>query len=138
MRQGFELVEHTADVGLRAWGPTPEGVFEEAAKGMFSLICDPLTIEEQRTEEISLEADLTDVLLVDWLNELLYTFEARRVLFSQFEVHIEGDRLEARATGEVLDPRRHAICGGVKAATLHQLSLCRRIDGWEALVYFDI
>lgn len=139
MRQGFELVDHTADVGVRAWAPTPEGVFEEAAKAAFSLICDPLTIDETETHEVRLEADGRDLLLAAWINELVYLFETRRVLFVDFElVELDDTHLVARVTGEQLDPARHAICGGVKAATLHQLSLTENPSGWEAFVILDV
>jgi SHS2 domain-containing protein len=139
MRQGFELVDHTADVGVRAWAPSSEGVFEEAAKAVFSLICDPLTIDQTDTSDVRLEADGRDLLLAAWLNELIYLFEAKRTLFVDFElVELDDTHLVARVTGERLDPARHAICGGVKAATLHQLSLNEGPNGWEAFVILDV
>jgi len=139
MRQGFELVDHTADVGVRAWAPAAEGVFEEAAKAMFSLICDPLTIEQTETIEVRAEADGLDVLLAAWLNELIYQFEAKRALFADFELlELDDAHLVARVSGEHLDPARHAICGGVKAATLHELSLHEGPTGWEGFVILDV
>jgi protein archease len=139
MRQGYELVDHTADVGLRAWAPAPEGVFEEAAKGMFSLICDPMTIDREETFEVAVEAAQPDLLLAAWLNELLYRFEATRLLPVDFEVTaFDGTHLRATVYGEPLDPRRHAICGGVKAATLHELSLNSGPEGAEGFVLLDV
>ena len=139
MRSGFELVDHTADVGVRAWAPSLGGVFEEAAKAMFSLICDPLTIDQTEKVDVRLEAEDRDLLLVGWLNELIYLFEARRALFSDFEVlELDDTHLVARVSGEELDPARHAVCGGVKAATLHQLSLSEGPSGWEAFVILDV
>ena len=139
MRQGYELVDHTADVGVRAWAPSREGVFEEAAKAAFSLICDPLTIDQTETHELRLEAEDRELLLVAWLNELIYVFEAKRTLFVDFElVELDDTHLVARVTGEQLDPSRHAICGGVKAATLHELSLTEGPSGWEAFVILDV
>jgi SHS2 domain-containing protein len=139
MRQGYELVDHTADVGVRAWASSREGVFEEAAKAAFSLICDPLTIDQTETHELRLEAEDRELLLVAWLNELIYVFEAKRMLFVDFElVELDDTHLVARVTGEQLDPSRHAICGGVKAATLHELSLTEGPSGWEAFVILDV
>ncbi len=139
MRQGFELVDHTADVGVRAWAPRAEGVFEEAAKAAFSLICDPLTIDQTEVVEVRVEADGLDLLLAAWINELVYEFETRRTLFVDFELtELDDSHLVARVTGEQLDPAKHAICGGVKAATLHELSLREGPSGWEGFLILDV
>jgi SHS2 domain-containing protein len=140
MTTGFALFEHTADVGVRAWGASEEAVFEEAAKGMFSLVCDPQTVGFQEALAVSVEAPTADheLLLVAWLNELLYLFEAQRILFSQFKVLELGEStLEAEVAGEALGSH-HAVCGGVKAATYHGLKLARTSDGWEAEVILDV
>jgi SHS2 domain-containing protein len=139
MSVGFELVDHTADIGVRAWGPTAEEVFEQAALATFSLVCDPLDIGELETVEVTLEAESMDLLLAAWINELLYVFEARGLVLSQFDLLELGDHsLRARVSGEPLDTSRHIVCGGVKAATLHELSLQRRDDGWEGFVLLDV
>jgi SHS2 domain-containing protein len=140
MMTGFALIEHTADVGVRAWGGSEEAVFEEAAKGMFSLVCDPQTVGSEETLLVSVEAPLADheLLLVAWLNELLYIFEVRRILFSEFRVLELGEStLKAEVAGEPLGSQ-HAVCGGVKAATYHALKLARTTDGWEAEVILDV
>lgn len=139
MRQGFELVDHTADVGLRLWAPTPEGVFEEAGKAVFSLICDPLTVEQTEAVDVRVEADDRELLLAAWINELIYAFEATRALFVDFELtELDDTHLVARVSGERLDPARHAVCGGVKAATLHELALREGAEGWEGFVILDV
>ena len=139
MDVGFELVEHTADIGLRAWGRTRAEVFQEAARGMLSLVCDPKEIQGQRTVEVEVESTAPDLLLAAWLNEVLFQFEARSLLFSEIEVLELGDtHLRAQLRGEELDPERHFVCGGVKAATLHDLSLQPRDDGWEGFVILDV
>lgn len=139
MSMGFELVDHTADIGLRVWGPTAAEVFEEAGRGLFSLVCDPLRRGELETVDLELEAEAMDLLLAAWLNELLYVFEARKLVLTEFEVLGLGERsLRARVAGEPLDPGRHVLCGGVKAATLHELKLERRDDGWEGFVLLDV
>ncbi len=140
MRAGFTLFEHTADVGVRAWGASEEAVFEEAAKGMFSLVCDPGTVgnSERLSVEVESPGPDHDLLLVAWLNELLYIFEARHILFSEFTVlELEESSLRAEVAGETLGPR-HAVCGGVKAATYHGLRLAQTADGWEAEVILDV
>ena len=139
MSVGFELVDHTADIGLKVWGSTAEEVFEEAGRGLFSLVCDPLRIGELESVDLELEAEAMDLLLAAWLNELLYVFETRRLVLWEFEVReLQERRLRARVSGEPLDTRRHVLCGGVKAATLHELRLARRDDGWEGFVLLDV
>jgi len=139
MSAGFELVDHTADIGVRVWGPTAEEVFEQAALATFSLVCDPLDVGELETVEVELEAEAMDLLLAAWLNELLYVFEARKLVLSRFDLLELGERsLRARVSGEPFDAHRHIICGGVKAATLHELSLKRRPGGWEGFVLLDV
>jgi SHS2 domain-containing protein len=137
MTVGYELVDHTADIGVRLWAPTAEEVFEQAALALFSLVCDPLEIDDLQSVDVELEAESMDLLLAAWLNELLYVFEARKLVLTQFDILELGERsLRARVTGEPLG--RHVICGGVKAATLHELSLERRDDRWEGFVLLDV
>ncbi len=139
MSVGFELVDHTADIGVRVWGPTAEEVFEQAALAMFSLVCDPLDVGELEAVDVALEAESMDLLLAAWLNELLYVFEARKLVLSQFDLLELGEHsLRARVSGEPFDMSRHIICGGVKAATLHELSLEQGDDGWRGFVLLDV
>jgi len=139
MSVGYELVDHTADIGVRLWGPTAEEVFEQAALALFSLVCDPLEAGELESVDVELEAEAMDLLLAAWLNELLYVFEARKLVLTQFDILELGERsLSARVSGEPLDTSRHILCGGVKAATLHELSLERRGDHWEGFVLLDV
>jgi SHS2 domain-containing protein len=139
MSVGHELIEHSADIGVRAWGPTAEEVFEQAALALFSLVCDPLDIGEVESVDVELEAESRDLLLAAWLNELLRVFEARQLVLSQFDLLELGDHvLRARVSGEPLDTSRHIVCGGVKAATPTELSLEQRDGGWEGFVLLDV
>jgi SHS2 domain-containing protein len=140
MMTGYDLFDHTADVGVRAWGGSEELVFEEAARGMFSLVCDPRTVGGVEKLSVRVEAPSADheLLLVAWLNELLYLFESRRMVFSDFRIlELGDDGLTAEVAGEKMGPR-HAVCGGVKAATYHGLKLAKTGDGWEAEVILDV
>jgi SHS2 domain-containing protein len=137
MNVGYELVDHTADIGVRLWGSTPEEVFEQGALALFSLVCDPLQIDDLEGVDVRLEAERMDLLLAAWLNELLYIFETRKLVLTQFDILQLGERtLRARVAGEPLGA--HILCGGVKAATLHELSLEHRGDGWEGFVLLDV
>jgi SHS2 domain-containing protein len=139
MSVGYELVEHATDIGVRAWGPTAEEVFEQAALALFALVCDPLDVGELESVDVQLEAESRELLLAAWLNELLRVFEARRLVLSQFDLLELGDHvLRARVSGEPLDTSRHIVCGGVQAATATELSLEQRDDGWEGFVLLDL
>ncbi len=134
----FEVVDHTADVGLIAYGSTIEEVFVNAAYGMFSLIADLDQVEERLERRIETEAPDQEELLVTWLNELLYFFDAESLLFKRFEIsRLDQNWLEARAFGEKVDLGRHKLKTAVKAATYHMLRL-EQGNGLRAYIIFDV
>lgn len=121
---GFQIIDHTADVGLRATGDTLAEAFANAAKGMFSIITDLAAIQTRESQRITVSAPDLEALLVNWLNELLYRFEVDGILFADFAVEtLDQQRLEATCLGERIDPQRHHINTGVKAATYHQIEV---------------
>ncbi|MDA7981000.1 MAG: archease [Pirellulales bacterium] len=135
----YETFEHTADLGLRVSSETLEGLFVDAARGMFAMIVPELTsVELRQTVPVTLKADQSDYLLFDWLNELLYRFDAQRLLLAGFEVTLDENGLSALAQGEVYDPLRHQLEHEVKAVTYHGLSLKETDKGWEAELIVDI
>jgi SHS2 domain-containing protein len=135
----FEFFEHTADLGLRVRAADLDTLFEEAAKALFAAIVeDPAVVEEREQVTVELESDDYAYLLFDWLNELLYHFDTRRVVFGHFKVRIEAMRLRGMAGGEPLDPARHCLSHEVKAITYHELRVEHAADGWLAEVIVDI
>ncbi len=135
----FEILEHTADTGIRAYGTTAEEALTQAALGMFTIVTDPACVAP--TREVPIEVDSTDreALLHDWLEELLYQSLTRSMLFSRFEVsRLEGTSLRASAWGEALDPAKHPLKLEIKAVTYHRLSFGPSDGGWEAEAIFDI
>jgi len=136
--QNFEIIDHTADVGIVAYGDSVEEVFINAAYGMFSLIADLEKVAEVIRHEIVAEAPDQEELLVTWLNELLYLFDADNLIFSRFEiVGLGQEHLRAIAYGEKADPLRHNLKTQVKAATYHLLKL-EKGDGFRAQIILDI
>jgi len=138
---GFELTEHTADVGLRVWGPSEPALFEQAALALASLLCDPAAVEPRESYSVIAEAPggSPDALLVAWLNELLYRMETDDIVLGRFTIAGLTHRyVAARAAGEPRDRRRHEPRLDVKAATYHGLSLRRGDQGWEATVVLDV
>ena len=134
----YEVLEHTADIGIVAYGKSLVEAFANAALGLFNLITDLDQVKEETFREIEVEANDQEGLLVGWLNELIYLFDAENILFRRFEFQeLRPTRLKARAFGEKVDPSRHPIKLGVKAATYHQLQV-KKGDGYRVQVIFDI
>lgn len=136
---GFEIMDHTADAGIIAWGDTIEEVFINAARGMFSLITDSDAVSRTTRREIRLEAPDREELLVAWLNELLYLLDTDKIIFGDFRIDtISDSSLVATALGERLDLSRHAIKTQVKAATYHMLKIAATDGRLRAQVILDI
>ena len=136
----YEVFEHTADLGLRVRAGTREELFVDAAKGLSEMIVENLDEVNPQVERSFRIAGQDNVyLLFDWLNELLYTFEKEKLVFSRFQVRFTGEALEATASGEPLDPTRHRADHEVKAITYHGLIVEQQTDGsWLAEVIVDI
>lgn len=134
----FEVIEHTADVGITAHGRSPEELFTNAARGMMQFLIDPAAVRlvERRTRTV--EAAEREGLLVNWLNDLLLLLNADGFVPADFEVKDLSDtRLRADVLGEPVDPARHRFRLDVKAATYHQLSILKNAF-WEARIIFDV
>jgi len=135
----YEFIEHTADLGFKAYGATLEELFVHAAEAFFEALVAPESVEERKERSIKVGAEALDNLMVSWLGELLYLYDTERLVFKRFQVkRIKDNQLEAIARGEVLDPARHEIKTGIKAVTYHQLYVKKSAGGWEAQVIFDI
>lgn len=136
----FEVIEHTADIGIRAHGHSLAQAFENAALGMFSLMASSLC-QVQPTQERTIEVTARDRegLLVAWLSELLYLFEVDHLVFRHFTIHQIDDRyLKATVRGEPFDPERHQPGLGVKAITRHLLVVEETKEGYRVQVILDI
>lgn len=135
----FTLIEHTADVGIVATGETFAEALSSVAEGMVSVLVEP---EDTRCDEVLqvtvVSAD-REALVVDWLNELLYRFEAEAFLPQNFEVVVDevGTTLRAVCRGERVDPERHNVLTCVKAATYHGLEVTDE-GSWRIQVFLDV
>lgn len=136
----FEILDHTADIGLVAWGRSLEELFANAALGMFSLIGALQKVGEGFETSVSVEGNDYEDLLVTWLNELLYLFEAEEVLLARFDIRDFGQYyLRAQVSGEPLDPAKHELFHVVKACTYYEVRVEEIEPGlFRAQVYFDI
>ncbi len=135
----YETFDHTADLGLRIRAASLELLLADAGRGLFAMIVpdlDSVELRESLTLEVAGEAN--ELLLFDWLNELLYVYETRRVLLAGFDVKVDADGLQATVRGEPIDAARHVLDHEVKAITYHGLKLVHHADGWLGEVIVDI
>ena len=134
-----ERFPHGADIGIRGIGRTREEAFEQAALALTSIVTDPDGVKQSRAIEFRCEAPDDRLLLVDWLNALIYRMAVDRLLFGRFAVSIDGGRLSATAWGEPVDRLRHAPVVEPKGATYTELAVRRAEDGaWLAQCVVDV
>jgi SHS2 domain-containing protein len=131
-------------VAFEAWGETPADLFRSAADATLGVMVEkPETVEVVETVPCCLENIALDLLLFDFLGELIFLKDARRLLLRPRHISIteiaDGWRLESELGGEPIDPARHQLQVDVKAVTLHRLEVVQTdSDGWRALVVLDI
>jgi SHS2 domain-containing protein len=136
---GYEYFEVEADVGVRAWAPTRAEAFAQAAMGVLSLVCDPVSVTPRETREVRAQADAPETLLVAWIDECLYVHEIEAFVVHRVEVTACSDTVvHGRLHGEPLDAGRHRLGTVVKAATLHGVSVESRDGSHEVRVIVDV
>ena len=140
----YEILEHTADVGLKASGSTLKELFENAARGMFEIIAgekihQPFSEPASRKVEIKKEVKDLEELLVDWLSELLYIFNKEGILLGHFKVfELNYSGITGEAYGEKVDPERHTLQTEIKAVTFHRLKIEEDKKGFSCNIIFDV
>ena len=133
----FQLVEHTADTGLIAYGTTLAEAFANAGYGLFSIIAELKPVREGESRTLELKEDDAEALLFEWLNSLIYLFDVEMILFKRFDItYLDEQCLKAKCYGEKYDPSRHHLKIGVKAATYHMLKVDREKN--QVRVIFDV
>lgn len=136
---GWEHFHHVADVGVRGIGSTPAEAFEQAALALTAVITEPAGVRPAARVDIECRAPELELLLVDWLNAIVFEMSTRRMLFGAFEVRIEGDRLAGQARGEPVEVARHQPAAEVKGATLSELRVRQDAHGcWRAQCVVDV
>jgi SHS2 domain-containing protein len=135
----YELLNHTADIGIIAYGRTKEEAFASTAEAMFDLITPIEDIQERTRFDVEVDAEDLESLLVTWLNELLYIFEVKGLIFKRFEVTLIGNgQLISHCYGEKYDSKKHVIQRYIKAVTYNLLKIESQGDKWYIQVVFDI
>lgn len=135
----YEQFPHTADIGIRVFGKDPKELFENAAFAMFDTIADLEGLKGSVMQDFRLDADNYEELLVAWLDELLYNFYTKSIIFFKFTVkEISEKKLTAVAAGRPVGANRNRLKTEIKAATYSDLKIKKTASGLEVEVIFDV
>lgn len=138
-RKPFEVFEHTADIGLHAYGATLPSLFNNAAQGMESLLVPLEQVRVMTNRKITVEGHNPISLLIAWLNELIFLFDTEYLLFRDFEIATLTDTsLTGVAYGEPYDSHRHELSSAIKAVTWHEAAITQDDEGYQARIIFDL
>jgi SHS2 domain-containing protein len=136
----WEHFEHQADMGVRGIGRDMGEAFAQAALAMTAIITDPAGVQPDKTISLTCSEADPELLLVDWLNQVIFEMATRGMLFSRFDVHIgDNGELQAEIRGESIDRTRHTPAVEIKGATFTELSVRQQLDGsWLAQCVVDV
>ena len=135
----YKLFEHTADLGIEFFADSLEELFISAASGLFDVISGIDQIRPEAEFQIAVEGIDPEDLLINWLRELLYLHQVKRILLCEFHIsEISDTRLKGSVRGEPFDAKRHEIKKEIKAATYHGIEVTESKGRWKARVIFDV
>jgi SHS2 domain-containing protein len=132
-------VEHEADIGVCGRGPDVASAFAQAGLALTAIITEVDKVEAKNSLTVHCQAPNLELLFTEWLNELIYLMSTEKMLFSQFQVNISGNTLQATIHGENVDLQRHEPAVEIKGATFTGLKVEQREDGsWQACTVVDV
>jgi 3'(2'), 5'-bisphosphate nucleotidase len=134
----WEHFSHEADIGLVGTGPTKAEAFRQAAIALTAVVTDPSIVIPNTSVALECRAPNDELLLVEWLNALVYEMAVRSMLFGDFTVEIGDGVLHATARGEHVDPPRHEPAVEIKGATMTALKVVPVAGGWRAQCVVDV
>ena len=137
VEKGFEFLEHTADFKFRSFGESLEEAFSNAGKALFAHIIGLDSMEGREERKVEAHAPNREELLHDFLSELIFLFEDQQLLFREFKVEINENRLSATCLGEKYDPEKHQLLAEVKAVTYHDMKIEKHNSVWNIEVLCD-
>jgi len=139
--KSYEMFEHTADIGIRAYGRSLAEIFENASMGMYAIIFHESIpkIEPVGEYKIKLQASDLEQLILDWLDELLYIFSTEKIVVAKYQIEIDQETcsLDATVAGSIVPDEKLSDSLEIKAVTYHMLKV-EKTTNWEAQVPFDI
>ncbi len=135
----FEILDHTADIGIIVHGKNLKGLFENAGAAFFHLLTDLRKVRGRIERRVDIRGESLDRLMVDWLSELLYLHDVEHLLFKEFRVEsVSENGLKGIVKGEPFQEGVHAIKTEVKAVTYHQIEVRQENGGWKAQIILDL
>jgi SHS2 domain-containing protein len=135
----YEIIDHTADIGIKVYGGFLEELFVNAAYGMFDIIADLEGLKTSTSVKIELEAANTEELLVAWLDELIYNFYTKKIIFSEFKIYeLTDTKIKAEAFGKNIGDKKSRLKTEIKAATYHGLKIEEKNRNYEVQIIFDV
>jgi SHS2 domain-containing protein len=135
----YEEIPHTADIAIRVNGSALKELFSNAAFGMFDIIADLEGLKKELSVAIHVEAATDEELLVSWLDELLYNFYTKGIIFFDFDIkELEGGKLAARVHGRAVGKNRNRLKTEIKAVTFHDLNIKKTDNGYSVEIVFDV
>lgn len=139
MNPHWEHFSHDADIGIRCIAPTLAQAFEQCALAMTAVITDLKLVDARQTLAVTCQACDHEMLLYEWINELIYLMATRSLIFSRFQVMIDDCVLTAAVSGETVDMEKHWPAVEIKGATLTELKVYQNQDQhWVAQCVVDV
>ena len=139
MSASYEIIDHTADIGLHVFGNDPAELFRNAALALTDVITDRRNVVAVDSMGVSVDGHDWPDLMVNWLRELLYLWSGKELLVASVEVdRINSQRIVAAARVVPFQPDRHRIRNEIKAVTYHQIDVSEGLTGWEATIILDV
>jgi SHS2 domain-containing protein len=136
---GWEHFHHGADIGVRGFGSTKEAAFEQAAVALTAVITDPEKVNSVQEITVACEAPDDEMLLTDWLNQIIFEMATRKLLFGRFAVQVQNHQLRGSAWGEPVDIAKHDPAVEIKGATYTELRVFEDENGmWYAQCVVDV
>lgn len=135
MKKAYQFLEHTGDIKLKAWGQNPENLFQNITLGMLEILKPEIKKGEMKKRKIEVRAENLELLLVDFLNELLYQMDINQEAYQDFKFKIfDNKKIEAELSGKPLK----SFGLEIKAATYNELKIQKKDNLWQGEIVFDI
>jgi len=135
----YELIDHTADFGIRVFSADLQTLFADAACALYDVITELELVEGLNDIDICVSGDDLPDLMVNWLREVLYLWTGKQELVKTVKIlSLSEYGLRATVKTDTYDPERHIIKNEIKAVTYHQIQVHETAEGWEAEIIFDV
>jgi len=141
----YEIINHTADIGLKVFGKNLEALFLNAAQAMFEIILEKTEKEslfkkqESKKFLLNKQGSNLEEIFVFWLSELLYLFNSEGLIMNKADIHkLDSNCIQAEIIGRIFNTDLERIKTEIKAVTYHELEVKKTERGYEAKVIFDV